>query len=656
MSVKIEQPYPVFRDKVGLPLDGGLIYIGVAGLNPETNPIQCYFDEDFMLVAPQPLRTINGYISRNGSPANIFLKVAECSITIKDRFRITQYTDLHFQLSNFGELRPDQIITDSGLSQKEINDQSVAHKTNVDDLKTFKKNAITQSVLLDDVSEWTVVSSGTPDNTMLVQANDGTLWKRNYAGKLNLKFFGETSDAATAFENLFSFVKTLTSKLSENGQPIRKIDIDLQGLIWETSRPIYGIQNIGGLNFVNGHIKAKDDFVGEYLVEFTDDEALRAYHYIFWNNIIFDGNRKTSCMKFNRFLKCGVTTCHFLRWKENGYGLVVGKSPIDTKGAAQEGHEFYVNGGSTFAQYDFSSVYSGAIPSGTALYINTYDGHYSDFVIAYCGRGIEHIRTGLNIFENLHIYGAQEKNYGFYIDCTGTNSFINLVNIYMDECSIRSLNPNQIIITNSKIFRNDDTNDGLIIFDTSVNYVDAYRVILENNHFNTSRISGKKQIQFVNNSGGLWGSSAGQYIKSNSNTMLGYVDLIETGTDIQDIYKWDGYAITKKYALDETGTFTLNLAQFHNKQNGQETSASCSEWLITSTWQSTNSDSVGAYKLVLFLMPSGNYIGSISAIGTPQGFSSTPSVSLNGILTVALNNFYRGAVFRTDSRQVKNIV
>lgn len=128
MSVKIEQPYPIFKDKFGFPLDGGLIYIGVAGLNPETNPIQCYFDEDFTLIAPQPLRTINGYISRNGSPANIFLKVAECSITIKDRSRITQYTDLHFQLSNFGEL-----WDNSGLTQQQWNNgvESVSDLINI---------------------------------------------------------------------------------------------------------------------------------------------------------------------------------------------------------------------------------------------------------------------------------------------------------------------------------------------------------------------------------------------------------------------------------------------------------------------------------------------------------------------------------------------
>jgi hypothetical protein len=121
MSVKIEQPYPVFRDKIGLPLDGGLIYIGVAGLNPEINPIQCYFDEDFTLVAPQPLRTINGYISRNGSPANIFLKVTGCSITVKNKSKITQYTDLNFQLSNFGSLTASQIFDESGLTQQQIN-------------------------------------------------------------------------------------------------------------------------------------------------------------------------------------------------------------------------------------------------------------------------------------------------------------------------------------------------------------------------------------------------------------------------------------------------------------------------------------------------------------------------------------------------------
>lgn len=134
MPVKIEQPYPVFRDKIGLPLDGGLVYIGVSGLNPETNPIQCYFDKDFTLVAPQPLRTINGYISRNGSPANIFLKSAGCSITVKNKSKITQYTELNFQLSNFGALTASQILDESGLSQQEINNTVVRIKKSVADM------------------------------------------------------------------------------------------------------------------------------------------------------------------------------------------------------------------------------------------------------------------------------------------------------------------------------------------------------------------------------------------------------------------------------------------------------------------------------------------------------------------------------------------
>lgn len=192
MSVKIDQPYPILRDKTGFPLDGGLIYIGVAGLNPETNPIQCYFDEDFTLVAPQPLRTINGYISRNCSPSNIFLKVAECSITIKDRFRITQYTDLHFQLSNFGELKLNQIFDDNGLTLEELNNgiESIADLLAINNPKNGSRvfvksyyaglNKGARSYYYFDSSRVLENDSGTVINGWVCEKKEFTIWDFGY--------------------------------------------------------------------------------------------------------------------------------------------------------------------------------------------------------------------------------------------------------------------------------------------------------------------------------------------------------------------------------------------------------------------------------------------------------------------------------------------
>jgi hypothetical protein len=70
--IQLAPPYPVFTDKNGDPLDNGYLYFGVVNLNPETNPIQVYYDSTFTQPVAQPIRTSNGYPMRNGAPALIY--------------------------------------------------------------------------------------------------------------------------------------------------------------------------------------------------------------------------------------------------------------------------------------------------------------------------------------------------------------------------------------------------------------------------------------------------------------------------------------------------------------------------------------------------------------------------------------------------------
>jgi hypothetical protein len=81
---QLAPPYPIFTDKNGDPLDAGYLYFGTANLNPETNPIQVYYDSALTQPAAQPIRTINGYPSRNGSPALIYAN-AQFSVTVRDK-------------------------------------------------------------------------------------------------------------------------------------------------------------------------------------------------------------------------------------------------------------------------------------------------------------------------------------------------------------------------------------------------------------------------------------------------------------------------------------------------------------------------------------------------------------------------------------------
>ena len=81
---QLAPPYPIFTDKSGDPLDNGYLYFGVVDKNPETDPIQVYYDSNLTQLAAQPLRTSNGYVMRNGAPALIYAN-SQFSVTVRDK-------------------------------------------------------------------------------------------------------------------------------------------------------------------------------------------------------------------------------------------------------------------------------------------------------------------------------------------------------------------------------------------------------------------------------------------------------------------------------------------------------------------------------------------------------------------------------------------
>jgi hypothetical protein len=94
MTTQIKKVYELFYDKNNALLENGYIYIGFANQNPITNPIQTYFDADLTIPALQPLRTVGGAISNNGSPANVYIAVSDYSIVVQDKNKVTLYSTL----------------------------------------------------------------------------------------------------------------------------------------------------------------------------------------------------------------------------------------------------------------------------------------------------------------------------------------------------------------------------------------------------------------------------------------------------------------------------------------------------------------------------------------------------------------------------------
>lgn len=133
-STSIEQPFPIFFDKVGKPLDSGYVYIGEYGKNPQTNPIQIFWDEALTQPAVQPIRTINGYYSRHGTPSRVFIQGLSCSITVRDKYQTVVYSDLKTSGKVAGLINASAILDDSGLNQQQINDKTITAVESIADL------------------------------------------------------------------------------------------------------------------------------------------------------------------------------------------------------------------------------------------------------------------------------------------------------------------------------------------------------------------------------------------------------------------------------------------------------------------------------------------------------------------------------------------
>ena len=102
--IEVRTPVAQFFDTDGSPLDAGYIYVGVTGLNPETNPQTIYWDKDGLIPAAQPIRTLNGNPSRDGAAAKFYTSTATYSVTVKDKRGILVVSSLNNDSGIFDEL------------------------------------------------------------------------------------------------------------------------------------------------------------------------------------------------------------------------------------------------------------------------------------------------------------------------------------------------------------------------------------------------------------------------------------------------------------------------------------------------------------------------------------------------------------------------
>jgi len=82
-ALSIQPTFPIFTETDGLPLENGYIWIGAANLDPQGNPIAVFWDAALTIAAPQPIRTLNGYPSRNGTPGRLYVN-SDYSIRVQN--------------------------------------------------------------------------------------------------------------------------------------------------------------------------------------------------------------------------------------------------------------------------------------------------------------------------------------------------------------------------------------------------------------------------------------------------------------------------------------------------------------------------------------------------------------------------------------------
>lgn len=103
----IESPFTQYFDLDGSPLDAGYLYFGATGQNPQTNPITVYWDQAGTQPAAQPVRTLNGYPVRSGSPAQIYSPTDYSLDIVNKKSVLVAYSASSLLFNNFLALQTD---------------------------------------------------------------------------------------------------------------------------------------------------------------------------------------------------------------------------------------------------------------------------------------------------------------------------------------------------------------------------------------------------------------------------------------------------------------------------------------------------------------------------------------------------------------------
>ena len=81
-AFSVSEPFPIFHDRDGQPLDAGYLYFGTAGLPAVANQIPVYVDALLTIPVAQPVRTLNGFPQHQGAACRLFVNADDFSVAV----------------------------------------------------------------------------------------------------------------------------------------------------------------------------------------------------------------------------------------------------------------------------------------------------------------------------------------------------------------------------------------------------------------------------------------------------------------------------------------------------------------------------------------------------------------------------------------------
>ena len=208
MSVVMQiNPFDFFADTQGDPLDAGYVWIGLPNTDPRQYPVTAYYDEDLTIPAAMPLRTVSGYITRNGSPTFLYIN-GNYSVMVQDKNQQQLFYIPDFLLIGSGTAVTLGDLANTTDPTKGVSLIPTAERLVIDiaTLRTLPKTGGSIAAFVEgyylpgdgggghyllDAADVTSVDNG---GTIIVAA-DGGRWKLIFQGGVSVLQFGVKADA-----------------------------------------------------------------------------------------------------------------------------------------------------------------------------------------------------------------------------------------------------------------------------------------------------------------------------------------------------------------------------------------------------------------------------------------------------------------------------